>query len=223
MGLVPEPAAVVDRLAAVVDTQVDFLKEVWHVPTATIIAKEWALWHNDSGWTILHCMAEHLSNQRRPPGWLNAVGVEAFIRVFQERSGNVDAVIEQGPGEGYTALHMVANRVPLQMVANRVREVVGGPAQDKDIIRFVTALIDHGADVNLPACWHPGRVPLTLAIASGRMDVARLLAKRGADPEHKDKQGETVWDACDQQHRKACDDLRCFFRMYVKRPRITEL
>ena len=62
-----------------------------------------------------------------------------------------------------------------------------------------------------------------MAIASGRLDVARLLAKHGADPERKDNRGETVWDACDQQHRKACDDLRCFFRMYVKRPRITEL
>ena len=139
--------------------------------------------------------------------------VEDFIGIFRQRSGIVDAVIEKGPGQGYTALHMVANRV---------REVVGGPAQDKDILRFATALIDHGADVNLPACLHPGRVPLTLAIASGRMDVARLLAKRGADPEHKDKQGETVWDACNQQHHNRCKDLQCYIKLN-KGPRIREL
>ena len=222
---VPESAADPDRerfLAAVVQTQVDFLKEVCRVPLVTIMAKEWARWRNASGWTILHCMAEHLNNQRRRPGWLNAVGVEAFIRVFQERSGNVDAVIEQGPGEGYTALHMVANRVLLQRVANRVREVAGCPAQDKDIIRFVTALIEHRANVNLPACWLPGRVPLTLAIASGHMDVARLLAKHGADPERRDLQGETVWDVCDQQHPKRCRELRCMIKM-SKWPSIREL
>ena len=167
-------------------------------------------------------MAEHLNNQRRPPGWLNAVQVEDFIRIFRQRSGNVDAVIEQGPGEGYTALHMVANRVLLQRVANRVREVAGCPAQDKDIIRFVTALIEHRANVNLPACWPPGRVPLTLAIASGHMDVARLLAKHGADPERRDLQGETVWDVCDQQHPKRCRELRCMIKM-SKWPSIREL
>ncbi len=112
--------------AAVLQTQVDFLKEVCRVPHYIVWAKGWADWRNDSAWTILHCMAEHLNNQRLPNGWLDAVQVEDFIGIFRRRGGNVDAVIENGPGQGYTALHMVAHR-----------EVMGGPAHDADIIRFV--------------------------------------------------------------------------------------
>ena len=104
-------------VAAVLETQVDFLKEVCHVPHLTFFAKGWAQWRNDSGWTILHCMAEHLNNQCLPLGWLNAMQVEDFIGIFRQRSGIVDAVIEKGPGQGYKALHTVAHRV---------REVMGG-------------------------------------------------------------------------------------------------
>ena len=85
-------------------------------------------------------------------------------------------------------------------------------------------ILQGGADVNLAAYRHLGRVPLTLAIGSGHAGLAHLLVKHGADPDLRDNRGQTVWEACDLDHFNVCEDLRCFIRLlYHKRSRITEL
>ena len=171
------------------------LHDVCYVPYDT---SSWAEWHDDSGWTVLHCMAEHLNRKIEPPGWLNAVQVEDFITIFKDCGGNIDAVIAGGPGQGSTALHMVAHR-----------EASGDDAaHELDIFRFVYALIDQGnATVNLPASEPYGRVPLSLAIACGRLNVARLLLEYGADPNLQDNAGQTVWQVCSDDS-KACEELQ---------------
>ena len=52
-------------------------------------------------------------------------------------------------------------------------------------------LLSHGADVNLARIHNPGSVlhgmsPLMLAASAGGPDMARLLLRAGADPEHRD-------------------------------------
>ena len=167
-------------------------------------------------------MAEHLNRKIEPPGWLNAVQVEDFITIFKDCGGNIDAVIAGGPGQGSTALHMVAHR-----------EASGDDEDEEhelDILRFVYALIVEGnANVNLPASEPYGRVPLSLAIACGRLNVARLLLEYGADPNLQDNAGQTVWQVCSDDS-KACEELQSLMMEETtlvehrppKRPRNTE-
>ena len=71
--------------------QMTFLLDVCHVPIDAVSEKQWAVWRNESNWTVLHLMAEHINARREPQGWLNLVQVEDFITIFKQRGGNIDA------------------------------------------------------------------------------------------------------------------------------------
>jgi ankyrin repeat protein len=53
-------------------------------------------------------------------------------------------------------------------------------------------LIDAGADVNARDRDRPNM--LTVLMYAGRIDVAELLLRHGADPTQRNKSGETAWE-----------------------------
>ena len=199
--------------------QMTFLLDVCHVPIDAVSEKQWAVWRNESNWTVLHLMAEHINARREPQGWLNLVQVEDFITIFKLRGGDIDAFtdVKRGNQEpGKTALHIVAQRWELRHEMH------------EDCIRFAQALIVQGkANVNLAANTEDGRVPLSRAITACRLKLAFLLVKQGADPEVRDNGGLTVWEAC-ENYTQGCDEVRRYMQKLVeerelKRSRITEL
>ena len=201
--------------------QMDFLCDVCHVPIEAVEQKQWALWRNQSNWTVLHLMAEHINARRAVPGWLDLVQVEDFITIFKQRGGNIDAFTDDNntdPEPGSTALHIVAQRW------ERRHEM------HDDSIRFAQALIVQGkANVNLARKRAKGRVPLSIAIGANRVQLACLLVKHGADPHLRDSDGLTVWEACEKTYAQACDEVRRYIveelleEENLKRRRITEL
>ena len=70
-------------------------------------------------------------------------------------------------------------------------------------------LVEGQANPNLVMANPRGRVPLTLAMNTGRIDLAKLLVKHGADPDWRDYHKQTVWEVC-RQHRTICTALRKF-------------
>jgi hypothetical protein len=52
---------------------------------------------------------------------------------------------------------------------------------------------------------------MSLALNTGRLELAKVLVQHGADPDFKDGRGETVWEAC-AQHRKILDEFRQFLK-----------
>ena len=52
---------------------------------------------------------------------------------------------------------------------------------------------------------------MSLALNTGRLELAKVLVQHGASPDFKDGRGETVWEAF-AQHRKILDELRQFLK-----------
>ena len=52
---------------------------------------------------------------------------------------------------------------------------------------------------------------MSLALNTGRLELAKVLVQHGADPDFKDGRGDTVWEAC-AQHRKILDEFRQFLK-----------
>ena len=205
--------------------QMDFLFDVCHVPIEAVAEKQWALWRNQSNWTVLHFMAEHINARRAIPGWLDLVQVEDFITLFKVRGGDIDAFTDDkhNAEPGSTALHIVTDRWEFRHEMH------------DDSIRFAQALIVQGeANVNL-ARKTDGRLPLSIAIGANRVQLACLLVKHGADPLLRDSDGLTVWEACERTYAQACDEVRRYIEQLLeeenlkreeenlKRRRITEL
>ena len=67
------------------------------------------------------------------------------------------------------------------------------------------------ADANLAQRNNRGRVPLTLALNTGRIELAKTLVQLGADPMAKDGKGQTTWEVC-VQHRMICEHLQEFIQ-----------
>ena len=199
--------------------QMDFVFDVCHVPIEAVAEKQWALWRNQSNWTVLHLMAEHINARRAIPGWLDLVQVEDFITLFKQRGGDIDAFTDEKDNAepGSTALHIVTERWQLRHEMH------------DDSIRFAQALIVQGkANVNLATIRAKGRAPLSIAIGANRVQLACLLVKHGADPHLRDSDGLTVWEACDKTYAQACDEVRRYIQKLLeeenlKRRRITEL
>ena len=90
------------------------------------------------------------------------------------------------------------------------RRVYRTAEHEQQVCRFAKALIvQGGADANFHQRNDRGRVPLTLAINTGRLELAKTLVKLGADPEARDGKKQTCWDVC-AQHVKTCRQLRDF-------------
>ena len=198
--------------------QMEFLFDVCDVPIDAVEQKQWALWRNQSNWTVLHLMAEHINARRAISGWLDLVQVEDFITLFKVRGGDIDAFTDDkhNAEPGSTALHIVAERWELRHEMH------------DDSIRFAQALIVQGkANMNL-ARKFDGRLPLSIAIGANRVQLACLLVKHGADPLLRDSDGLTVWGACERTYAQACDEVRRYIEKLLeeenlKRRRITEL
>ena len=143
-----------------------FLKDVCCVPAEELDeASSWGLWRNSAGWTVLRLTAEYLQQMRAPEGgWLDAIRLEDFIKLFHNRGGDVDALVHGTPGGlgyGSSALQMVANQPPCP-----------DAARERDVVRFVKALIVEGkASINLHTRTEHGRPALALAIMSGHLDL----------------------------------------------------
>ena len=189
--------------------RVTFLKDVCSVPAQVIAQKKWAKWVDKEGWTVLHWLAEHLNKRYCNPRWLDDIHIESFIEQFVFRGGDVNAVIggdlgKKGPA-GTAALHMVAHR-----------RVAPDDQHELDVCRFAKALVVQGkADPNLRMSNERGRVPMSLALNTGRLELAKVLVQHGAHPHVIDGRGETVWEAC-AQHRKILDEFRQFLKTLRK-------
>ena len=163
----------------------------------------WATWRDNAGWTVLHWAAELLNKRECGSGWLDEIDIEGFVTAFVQRRGDVNAGIRGGadhPGlEGQAALHMVAHRR-----VSRCEE------HEHDICRFAKALMVQGhANANLVQRNNRGRVPLVLALNTGRIELAKTLVQHGADPMARDGQGQNTWEVC-RQHMTICNQLHEF-------------
>ena len=194
------------RKAHTLAQQLKFLKDVCFVPHKVILDRGWATCRDRAGWTVLHWAAEHLNKRDCSPGWLDEIDIEGFITKFVERGGEVNAVIRGGSDEG----QRLAGQAALHMVAHRRKERV--EEHEHNICRFAKALIVQGrADADLAQRNDRGRVPLTLALNTGRIELAKTLVQQGANPMARDGQGQTTWEVC-SQHRMICAQLREFIQ-----------
>ena len=193
------------RKAHTLAQQLKFLQDVCFVPREVILGLRWASWRDNAGWTVLHWAAELLNKRECGSCWLDEIDIEGFVTTFVQRGGDVNAVIRGGDEHqriaGQAALHMVAHR--------RIQRI---EEHEHDICRFAKALIVQGrADADLAQRNDRGRVPLTLALNTGRIELAKTLVQHGADPMAKDGKGQTTWEVC-IQHRMICRHLHEFIQ-----------
>jgi hypothetical protein len=166
---------------------------------------QWGSWSSIAGWTALHHLAEALNTRHVPQGWIQDLDAPSFVASFLRRGGLLDARIGMldgarragAPGFGNTALHMLCRRtVPKE--ANH----------EADVLFLARVLLENRADPEVLA-EVSGRTPLTIAMNSGRVELACLLVEHGADPDQPDGRGETVWASAGNQ-AVACRRLRQF-------------
>ena len=187
------------------EKRLEFFKKVCGIPHEVIKRLEWAQWTDADGWTVLHFAAEHLNKQDCGPLWLDEIHIESFVESFVHRGGDVNAFIQGDKAHGTAALHMVAHK--------RKREIA---EHELHVCRFAKALLVQGqANPNLAMGNDRGQVPMSLAMNTGRVEMAKLLVQHGADPDLEDGQGQTVWEVC-SQHKQTCKELRRFIEPQVR-------